>query len=195
MIGSGDYFGMNYNLDARMPHDMTWDFIYNGGIDIAYLSFAEIDHSGNVNVSRFGRRISGSGGFIDITQTVKTLIFSGTMVAGSKSVCKNNKLAIEQEGHSNKFVDDVQNIDFNADYSRELNQQVFYVTERAVFQLTDEGVALIETAPGLDIRRDILAHMDFTPIMSEDINVMDEGIYQSKWGKLSQSIKNGKRIT
>ncbi|WP_020006248.1 acyl CoA:acetate/3-ketoacid CoA transferase [Salinicoccus albus] len=194
MIGSRDYLGMNYNLDARMPHDMTWDFIYNGGVDIAYLSFAEIDHSGNVNVSRFGTRRSGSGGFIDITQTVKTLIFSGVMVAGSKTVCKNNTLIIEQEGHSNKFVDDVQNIDFNAGYSRELNQQVFYVTERAVFQLTDKGVALIEIAPGLDIQKDILAHMDFTPIMAEDITVMDERIYQSKWGNLSQSIKNGRRI-
>lgn len=194
IIGSGNYFGMNYNLDARMRHDMTWDFIYNGGLDIAYLSFAEIDQSGNVNVSRFGDKTSGSGGFIDITQTVETLVFSGTMVVGGKTTCKNNGLIIEQEGRSHKFVDNVQNIDFNAEYSRELNQQVFYVTERAVFQLTDGGLELIEIAPGLDLQRDILANMDFSPLISDEIKVMDGNIYQSNWGGLYQSIKNGSRI-
>src|SRR5699024_10976088 len=138
IIGSGNHFGMNYNLDARMRHDMTWDFIFNGGLDIAFLSFAEIDSSGNVNVSKFGDRMNGSGGFIDISQTIKTLIFSGTMVVGSKSHCEDNELIIDSEGHSKKFVDIVQSLDFNADYSRELGQDVYYVTERAVFQLTDE---------------------------------------------------------
>lgn len=190
MIGSGNNFGMNYNLDARMRHDMTWDFIYNGGLDIAYLSFAEIDRFGNVNVSKFGERMNGSGGFIDISQTVKTLIFSGTMVVGSRAVCKNNELHIEEEGHSRKFVDRVQSVDFNAAYSRELGQRVFYVTERAVFRLTDDGLKLIEIAPGLDLQKDVLSQIDFEPIISDELKVIDEEIFHEKWGGLSQSIKS-----
>lgn len=190
VIGSKKNFGMNYNLDARMRHDMTWDFIYNGGLDIAYLSFAEIDRFGNVNVSSFGNKMSGSGGFIDISQTVKTIIFSGTLVVGSETICENNQLIIEREGESHKFVENVQNVDFNAAYSRELNQQVFYVTERAVFELVDEGLKLIEIAPGLDLQRDILENMDFVPLISDELRMMDEDIYQNNWGKLKQSIKN-----
>src|SRR5699024_12761402 len=109
---------MNYNLDARMRHDLTWDFIYNGGLDIASLSFAEIDKSGNVNGSKFGERMNGSGGFIDISQKVKTLIFSGTMVVGSETRSKDGALMIDREGDSNKIVDRVQSTDFNAGNSR-----------------------------------------------------------------------------
>lgn len=190
MIGSGNYFGMNYNLDARMRHDMTWDFIFNGGLDIAFLSFAEIDSSGNVNVSKFGDRMNGSGGFIDISQTVKTLIFSGTMVVGSDSHCENNELIIDSEGHSRKFVDSVQSMDFNAEYSRELGQDVYYVTERAVFQLTDNGIELIEIAPGLNLEKDVLSQMDFKPLVSKDLKEISSELFQETWGKLAQSIKN-----
>lgn len=194
IIGSKDRFGMNYNLDARMRHELTWDFIYHGGHDIAYLSFAEIDRWGNVNVSCFGNKMSGSGGFIDISQTVKTIIFSGTLVAGSQSSCENNQLIIEQEGHSHKFVNDVQSVDFNAAYSRELNQQVFYVTERAVFHLVEEGLKLIEIGPGLDLQRDILSKVDFDPIISDELKIMDQNMYQNDWGELKQSIQHRNHI-
>ncbi|WP_462421083.1 fatty acid degradation protein FadX [Salinicoccus sp. Marseille-QA3877] len=189
MIGSGNHFGMNYNLDARMRHDMTWDFIYNGGLDVAFLSFAEIDGSGNVNVSKFGNRMNGNGGFIDLSQTIKTLIFSGTMVVGAKSACENNELYIEEEGFSKKFVDHVKSLDFNAAYSKELGQRVYYVTERAVFQLAEDGLELIEIAPGLDLERDVLLQMDFKPAISKELKVIDEGIFHETWGKLAQSIK------
>src|SRR5690625_2079772 len=189
IIGSRNHFGMNYNLDARMRHDMTWDFIYNGGLDIAFLSFAEIDKSGNVNVSKFGERMNGSGGFIDISQTVKTLIFSGTMVVGSETRCKDGELMIDREGYSKKFVDSVQTMDFNAGYSRELGQDVYYVTERAVFQLSDSGIELIEIAPGLDLQKDVLGQMDFEPAISKDLKVISSELFLEKWGKLTQSIK------
>lgn len=190
MIGSGHHFGMNYNLDARMRHDMTWDFIFNGGLDIAFLSFAEIDSAGNVNVSKFGGRMNGSGGFIDISQTVKTLIFSGTMVVGSESHCENGELIIDSEGHSKKFIDSVQSMDFNADYSRALGQDVYYVTERAVFQLTDEGVELIEIAPGLDLEKDVLSQIDFKPLISKDLKETSSELFNESWGKLAQTIIN-----
>lgn len=194
MIGSRDYFGLNYNMDARMPQDMSWEFIYNGGLDIAYLSFAEIDRFGNVNVSSFGDKVSGSGGFIDISQTVKTIIFSGAMVVGGETTCKDKKLVIEEEGCTHKFVDNVQSIDFNAEYSRTLKQDVYYVTERAVFQLTDEGLELIEIAPGVNLQKDILSNMAFVPIISKHLKEIDENIYQEHWGQLYESIKNECRI-
>ena len=190
IIGSRNHFGMNYNLDARMRHDMTWDFIFNGGLDIAFLSFAEIDKAGNVNVSKFGERMNGSGGFIDISQTVKTLIFSGTMVVGSESHCKDNELVIDSEGHSKKFVDTVQSMDFNADYSRKLGQDVYYVTERAVFQLTEAGMELIEIAPGLSLEKDVLSQMDFKPKISKDLKIIKNELFQETWGKLAETIEN-----
>nr|WP_263314639.1 malonate decarboxylase subunit alpha [Mammaliicoccus sp. Marseille-Q6498] len=190
MIGSGNNFGMNYNLDAKMRHEMTWDFIYNGGLDIAYLSFAEVDQYGNVNVSKYGDRMNGCGGFIDISQTVKKIVFSGTMVVGNKTTCENNGLVIEQEGHTNKFVKDVHNLDFNAEYSKALGQEVYYVTERAVFQLTDGGLKLIEIAKGLDLERDILAHIDFHPIIADHLKVINQDIYKENWGGLHQCIKD-----
>ncbi|WP_323703770.1 malonate decarboxylase subunit alpha [Mammaliicoccus sp. Dog046] len=190
LIGSGQNFGMNYNLDARMRHEMTWDFIYNGGLDIAYLSFAEVDQFGNVNVSKYGDRMNGCGGFIDISQTVKKIIFSGTMVVGSKSSCNEDGLVIDQEGHSKKFVEQVHNMDFNAEYSRECGQEVYYVTERAVFQLLDDGLTLIEVAPGLDLENDVLAHLDFQPKIAEHISIINKDIYQPTWGELKQCIKD-----
>ncbi|GGI43093.1 CoA-transferase [Mammaliicoccus stepanovicii] len=190
MIGSGKNYGMNYNVDAKLRHEMTWDFIYNGGLDVAYLSFAEIDQYGNVNVSKYGDRMNGCGGFIDISQTVKKIVFSGTMVVGSKTICADEHLIIEQEGHTKKFVEDVHNLDFNAKYSRELGQEVYYVTERAVFKLVDEGVKLIEIAPGLDLEKDILAHIAFKPIIADNLKVMSNKIYQQDWGELKQIIQD-----
>ena len=190
MVGSREYFGMNYNLDARMRHEMTWDFIYSGGLDVAYLSFAEIDQHGNVNVSMYGDRMNGCGGFVDISQTVKRIVFSGTMVVGSQSTCSNNELVIEQEGHTKKFVEQVKNLDFNAAYSRKLGQEVYYVTERAVFQLTDDGLKLIEIAPGLDLEKDVLANLAFQPIIADDLKMINRDIYQENWGGLQRSIQD-----
>lgn len=190
MIGSGQNFGLNYNLDAKMRHEMTWDFIYSGGIDVAYLSFAEVDQFGNVNVSKYGDRMNGCGGFIDISQTVQKIIFSGTMVVGSKTTWNDKGLVIEKEGHAQKFVEQVHNMDFNASYAKTLNQEVYYVTERAVFQLTDEGVKLIEIAAGLDLEKDILSNIAFQPIIAEELKVTDQQIYQENWGGLQQRIKN-----
>ncbi|MCG7337866.1 acyl CoA:acetate/3-ketoacid CoA transferase [Staphylococcus sp. ACRSN] len=194
IVSSGQNFGMNYNLSAQMRHDQTWDFIYNGGLDVAYLSFAEVDEIGNVNVSKFGDKMNGCGGFIDISQTVKRIVFSGTMVAGGQLDFGHGKIEIHKEGHANKFVKKVGNIDFNAKYAQELGQMVYFVTERGVFELTEHGLKLIEVAAGLDVERDVLAHMDFKPIIAEDIKVTNPAIYHDKWGGLAQIIRSGKRI-
>nr|WP_244058972.1 CoA-transferase [Staphylococcus argenteus] len=187
-VGSRERFGMNYNADVRMRHDQAWDFIYNNGVSVAYLSFAEVDQYGNVNVSYFNDRLNGCGGFIDITQSVNKIIFSGTFVAGSTLSCYEHKLDIESEGHTKKFVSEVSHIDFNAQYSRSLNQEVYFVTDRAVFELVDKGLKLIEIAPGLDLQKDILNQMSFKPIIADNIKLIDSSIYQKQWGQLKQSI-------
>lgn len=187
-IGSNDYLSMHYNLSARMRHEMTWDFIYNGGLDIAYLSFAEIDQHGNVNVSSYGNKLNGCGGFIDISQTVDTIVFSGSLVVGGQLDCVHNKLVINEEGKATKFADEVRNVDFNAEYALSKGQTVYYVTERAVFQLTNSGLKLIEIAPGVDIDKDILANMSFKPIVPDDIGLMDASMFQEHWGNLHKSL-------
>ncbi|MDU3836767.1 MAG: acyl CoA:acetate/3-ketoacid CoA transferase, partial [Staphylococcus aureus] len=187
-VGSREHFGMNYNADVRMPHDRAWDFIYNNGVSVAYLSFAEVDQYGNVNVSYFNDRLNGCGGFIDITQSVNKIIFSGTFVAGSHVSCHNQRLNIETEGQNQKFVSDVSHIDFNAQYSQSLEQEIYFVTDRAVFELTNQGLKLIEIAPGLDLHKDILNQMAFKPIIADHLKLIDTSIYKEKWGQLKQSI-------
>ncbi|MEL0537256.1 CoA-transferase [Staphylococcus debuckii] len=187
-IGSGKRFGMNANYDVRMRHDLTWDFIYNGGISVAYLSFAEIDQHGNVNVSYFGNRMNGCGGFIDISQSVQRIIFSGSLVARSQLNIKESQLEVVKEGTTQKFIPEVNNIDFNASYAKTLNQEVFIVTDRAVFELRDAGLTIIEIAPGLNLEKDVLDQMGFKPLIAEDLKTMDHTMYQEQWGLLAQSI-------
>ncbi|RZI02429.1 acyl CoA:acetate/3-ketoacid CoA transferase [Staphylococcus condimenti] len=187
-IGSGKHFGMNANFDFRLPHDQTWDFIYNGGISVAYLSFAEIDQNGNVNVSYFGNRMNGCGGFIDISQSVQRIIFSGSLVARSQLTIKDKQLEVIEEGTTQKFIPEVSNIDFNASYAKTLNQEVYIVTDRAVFELRDEGLTLIEIAPGLNLEKDIIQQMGFKPLIAKDLKTIDHTIYQEQWGLLARSI-------
>lgn len=188
LLGSGMQYGMNYNLDAKMRHDMTWDFIYNGGIDIAFLSFGEVDADGNVNVSLLGDKMNGCGGFIDISQTVKTIIFSGKLVVGGQLNIQDDHITIAQEGTPSKFVDTVQHIDFNANYARSLGQTVYYVTERAVFQLVEDGIELIEIAPGVDLQHDVLDKLSFQPLIADKLHTIDSNIYRQHWGMLYKSL-------
>ncbi|SCS81005.1 fatty acid degradation protein FadX [Staphylococcus caeli] len=189
-ISSGKHFGMNYNLSARMRHELTWDFIYNNGLDVAYLSFAQVDQYGNVNVSQFGDKMNGCGGFIDISQTVKRIVFSGAMVVGGQLSYADNKVTVTQEGEISKFVTEVKCIDFNADYATKLQQEVYFVTERAVFKLTNKGLLLIEIAPGIDLEQDVLAQMAFRPIIAKNLKVTENDIYQNKWGGLNHLLNS-----
>lgn len=180
-------FGSNYNAEAIISHNAMFDFIDGGGLDITVLGLAEADKEGNLNVSKFGNRLSGPGGFIDITRSAKKVVFAGTFMAKAKESIVDGKLVIEEEGVAQKFVDTVQQITFAGKYASP-DQTILYVTERCVLQLVDGGMTIIEIAPGIDLEKDILAHMGFRPAVSPNLHEMDSRFFEEKWGGLESYL-------
>jgi len=177
-MGGGD-FGCAISPESTIDQPYMFDFYDGGGIDITFLGLAELDKLGNINVSKFGPKIAGTGGFVNITQNTPTVVFTGTFTAGGlKEEVKDGKLNILQEGKFNKLVENVEQITFSGPVSHENKQNVYYITERAVFQLVDGGIELIEIAPGMDLQKDILDHMDFKPEISDDLRYMDPRIFE-----------------
>ncbi|MFA6506802.1 MAG: CoA-transferase [Treponemataceae bacterium] len=174
----GVTFGMAYNPEAIVPMDAQFAFYDGGGIDVAFLGMAETDREGNVNSSKVGGMLAGCGGFINITQNAKKVVFCGTFTA-KDFVCRvgGGKLSIENEGKLRKFVGKVNQITFSAKYARRTGQPVLYITERAVFCLKEDGLHLTEIAPGLDVEKDVMAHMDFRPIVDPGLKTMDSALF------------------
>ena len=171
--------GAARNYSAIVDQPYQFDFYDGGGIDLAFLSAAEIDAEGNVNVSRFAGKIIGIGGFVNISQNAKKVIFSGTFTAGGLEVAAGDgSLRIVQEGRHRKFVTSVEQISFNGKAAAAKGQDVLYVTERAVFRLAGGGPELMEIAPGVDLARDIMAHMNFQPLVNPALKIMDARLFK-----------------
>lgn len=179
---SGLDFGASRFPDAIISQDQMFDFYDGGGIDQAFLGLAQCDVNGDINVSRFGSKIAGCGGFINITQNAKEVYFCGTFTAkGLGVVAEAGELVIKNEGAQHKFIQQVEQITFSAAQALKNNKPVLYITERAVFRLTEQGLELIEIAPGIDLTEDVLNQMSFQPKVSANLTLMDRAIFEAEF--------------
>lgn len=178
---TGPDSGAAQNYDAAVDQSYQFDFYDGGGIDCAFLSFVEVDPAGNVNISRFGNKIVGIGGFINISQNAKKVVFSGTFSAGGLEVeCNDGKLKIVREGRHSKFVEAIGQICYNGPFARREGREAVFVTERAVFRINGDELELVEIAPGIDLERDVLGRMGFRPRISDQLKEMDGRIFHEQ---------------
>jgi len=175
----GMSFGADANPSAVIGQPEQFDFYDGGGLDIAFLGLAQADAQGNLNVSKFGPKLAGAGGFINISQSARKVVYVGTFTAGGLRIkVEDGRLVILKEGATRKFVREVEQRTFSGAVAFRSGQEVLYITERCVFRLVKDGLELIEVAPGMDLDKDILAHMDFVPAIAKDLGVMNLAIFR-----------------
>ena len=192
---SGVDAGAAMNYDAIVDQPYQFDFYDGGGLDLAFLSFAQVDAEGSVNVSRFGDKVIGIGGFQNIAQNAKKVIFSGTFTAGGLQMAwSDGQTQILQEGRFPKFITELQQISYNGRYAAELGQEVLFLTERAVFQRGQDGLVLTEIAPGIDLQKDIVAQMEFKPQISPDLKEMDARIFSPEKTGYAHDLRKKPRL-
>lgn len=177
----GGAFGAGQNAMGVLDMRTMFDFYDGGGLDMTVLGLAEVNAKGDINVGRFGPKNPGCGGFINISQNTQKVVFCGSFTAGGLELeIGNGELRIVKEGRSRKFVEQVQQVTYSGEYGASIGQDVLYVTERAVFKLTREGIVLTEIAPGVDLQKDVLDQMGFRPILSEELKPMDSRIFRAE---------------
>lgn len=178
---SGNDAGAATNYAAMIDQPYQFDFYDGGGLDLAFLSFAQLSADGSVNVSRFGDRIVGVGGFVNISQNAHKVVFGGTFRAGGLHVeWQNGAISIVSDGRRPKLVRELEQLSYSGPYGIERGQEALYVTERAVFHGTANGIELIEVAPGVDVERDVVSGMEFRPLIASDLREMDRRLFEPR---------------
>lgn len=183
---TGTDFGLARGQEAMLDAGYQFDGYDGGWLDVAILSFAEVDRLGNVNVSKFGDRIAGVGGFINISQGAKRCVFVGTFTTGGLEVGLGDaRVRIGREGRKRKFVERVEQVSWSAERARDVGQSAVFITERAVFELGPSNLTIVEVAPGIDIERDVFAQMGFEPDVAPDLRPMDPALLALQPGAAS----------
>ncbi|MCP5150099.1 MAG: 3-oxoacid CoA-transferase [Chromatiales bacterium] len=196
VTAGGKDAGAGVNFHAMLDQSDNFDFYDGGGLDIAFLSFAQVDAEGNVNVSRYGGLPMGSGGFINISQGTRRVVFSGTLTTGGLEVAPNGRdgVAIAREGRVRKWMTKVDQVTFSGRYARERGQQVTFVTDRAVLELRPEGITLVEIADGVDLQRDVLDQIEFEVRVAPTLRAMDPRLFRdAPMGLLAEFRQRARR--
>lgn len=185
----GSEGGAGFNYQALIDQPAMFDFYDGGGIDVASLSFAEVDATGNVNVHAFGDRLRGPGGFPNISTGAKKVCFVGTLTTGGlRASIADNRIGISREGATRRFVERVREVSFSGPMAAQRGQEVRYITERAVFALIGGKVTLTETAAGLDAETDVIAHMGFRPEVAATVHTIDPSVFEAGTMGLRQRL-------
>ena len=177
-------FGCAANADAIIPSPSQFNFFQGGGFDASFLSFLEVDRAGNVNVSKLAKRpylTAGCGGFVDIVNKARKIVFSGLFAAGADLELSPKGIRIAKPGKFTKFVSQVEQVSFAGRRAVQQGQEVLYITERCVMKLTAEGLVITEKAPGINLHEDVIQQMDARVKLAERITDMplslfDEGL-------------------
>lgn len=184
-------FPATWNPECTVDHAHMFDFYDGGGLDIAVLGMAQLDKKGNVNVTKFGPKMVGPGGFVNISTAAKKVVFVGTMTAGEDEYkVEDGTIKIVKTGKIKKMIDTVEQISFSGEYAAKSGREIYYVTERCTFKLIDGKVTLIDIAPGMDIEKDIIGQMEFRPEIAKDVKVLPKEMYAEQWGGLKDYISN-----
>jgi propionate CoA-transferase len=181
-------FGSSFNAQAIIEPGYMFDLIDGGNLGVTCLGLAEADRAGNLNVSKFGGRVNGPGGFINITGFTPKILYCGTFMAGDKSLVADGQLSITAPGKAPKFVEQVEQITFSGAEAAKRGLEVWYITERAVLRLLEGKMVLTEIAPGLDLQTDILDNMGFKPEIAAELKTMDPALFSEVWGKLGETF-------
>lgn len=192
---SGVDAGAAINYDSIVDQPYQFDFYDGGGLDLAFLSFAQVDPQGSVNVSRFGEKVIGVGGFQNIAQNAKTIVFSGTFTAGRQEITwENGQTLIRSDGAHQKFVAQLDQVSYSGAHAQSIGQRALYITERAVFQRGPQGLQLIELAPGVDLERDVLAKMGFRPQIAAQVKTMDQRLFYPQGMEFAAELRARPRL-